>query len=132
MLEIDQIFVCGCDVGVNVVFIFYFVFMDCGIFLMMYVRFMWNISVDMFCEVLCDIYYCELFICLLDDMFLMKVIVYLNYCDILVWIVCGMVIVMLVIDNFIKGVFGVVVQNMNFMFDFDELLGLIEQFLFQY
>jgi N-acetyl-gamma-glutamyl-phosphate reductase len=47
-----------------------------------------------------------------------------NYCDIGIKIVRGMIIIVSVIDNLLKGASGQAVQNMNIMFGLDETAGL--------
>jgi N-acetyl-gamma-glutamyl-phosphate reductase len=48
-----------------------------------------------------------------------------NYCDIGIKVARGMVVIVSVIDNLVKGASGQAVQNMNIMFGLDEKSGLI-------
>ncbi|MEA3490057.1 MAG: N-acetyl-gamma-glutamyl-phosphate reductase [Candidatus Omnitrophota bacterium] len=48
-----------------------------------------------------------------------------NFCDIGITVVRGMLIVVSVIDNLLKGASGQAVQNMNIMYGLDERTGLI-------
>ncbi|MBD3296117.1 MAG: N-acetyl-gamma-glutamyl-phosphate reductase, partial [Candidatus Omnitrophica bacterium] len=48
-----------------------------------------------------------------------------NFCDIGFKITDGMLIIVSVIDNLIKGASGQAVQNMNLMFGLDETAGLL-------
>ena len=47
-----------------------------------------------------------------------------NFCDIGITTARGMVIIVSVIDNVLKGAAGQAVQNMNIMYGFDEKEGL--------
>ena len=48
-----------------------------------------------------------------------------NFCDVGIKVAGGMLVIVSVIDNLLKGASGQAVQNMNLMFGLDEKLGLI-------
>ena len=54
-----------------------------------------------------------------------KDVAYTNFCDIGITVSRGMLIIVSVIDNLLKGASGQAVQNMNIMCGLDECSGLI-------
>ena len=123
--EIDQVLSQKCGQAVQVVFTPHLMPMDRGIHATIYATPTREVNEDELMNVMRDFYKDAPFVRIVDHLPGTKDVSGTNYCDITVRVTRGTVIILVCIDNLIKGAAGVAVQNFNLMYDFDETTGLI-------
>ncbi|HHT9120468.1 MAG TPA: N-acetyl-gamma-glutamyl-phosphate reductase [Candidatus Hypogeohydataceae bacterium YC41] len=125
--EIEEVLSDRTGMRVKVYFTPHLVPMDRGILSTIYARLKGGVGEETLREVLRSFYKEEPFIRLKEpgEFPRTKEVTNTNFCDISLKVVGERVILLSAIDNLIKGASGQAVQNMNVMFGFEEVLGLL-------
>ncbi|MFC1548965.1 N-acetyl-gamma-glutamyl-phosphate reductase [Candidatus Omnitrophota bacterium] len=127
MPEMDQILSAAAGCGVNVNFIPHLLPVRRGILSTIYVQHEGLPGEDKICRMYEERFKDEPFVRVrpLGQMPQIQDVVGTNFCDIGIKVARGMLIIVSVIDNLLKGASGQAVQNMNIMSGLDEKTGLI-------
>ncbi|MCL4137003.1 UNVERIFIED_CONTAM: hypothetical protein GTU68_000962 [Idotea baltica] len=125
MPEIDQILFRKTGVQTNAIFTPHLTPMDRGILSTIYVRPAVGQNAATINEALAKYYQQEAFVRIVDQVPKTKDVAFTNFCDIRAEDCRGMVIIVSVLDNLIKGASGAAVQNFNVMTGCEETTALI-------
>ncbi len=125
MPEITQILGDVAESPAQVIFTPHLVPMDRGILTTGYAEPTQPLEEGMLMEALRDFYQDEPFVRVVEHLPGTKDTAHTNFCDITARVVGDRVVTISCIDNLIKGASGAAVQNMNLMFGYDEVAGLV-------
>ena len=123
--EIDQVLTDVAGEGVEVIFTPHLIPMDRGIFTTIYARPTRELAEAELLELYRSYFEEKPFVRVVDHLPATKDSAGTNYCDITVRVVRGQVVVLVCLDNLIKGAAGAAVQNFNLMYGFQETAALI-------
>lgn len=124
--EIDQVLTAKTGQDVQVVFTPHLMPMDRGIHATIYAKPKRSeVSESELIDIVRDYYKDAPFVRVVDHLPSTKDVRGTNFCDITVRVTRGTVIILVCIDNLIKGASGVAVQNFNLMYGFDETTALL-------